>query len=337
MKNRLSDFKKKFISLEEISSIYKKNDYTEIVELINTLIEMDIITPVKSSTKTAMLPRIYKKYKITKDEYKDETLENELKYNIIPLLSISFYKNNIKLYKKHREYILKLSDYLKEHRDLLDTPISINERSYEIFQKEKFLKDDALAHEIFKNLDYPMENLNFYRTPEPFFYYMCKEPINKKVLIVENKDTFYTIKRILLEDEERTILGEKIGCVIYGEGKKILSSIFETENCLTYQPTSSLEFIYWGDIDKEGFWIYSKLKETVPGYKISLFNRAYSEMILKSKQNELRMGKKQTKEYKGVILELNPNEREYVQEIIEQGLYIPQEIITFRDIAKNHY
>ena len=331
MVNKLVDFKNKTIELKEISNIYNVKEHDDIVKLVNSLIDNEIIKPIKSADKTAMIPRIPKKYKIIFKK-EEKNLKDELIYKIHPLLSIDFYKNNIELYKKHKDVVLKLNEYLKNNYDLLNIPVSINERSYEIFNDEKFLKDNTLAVEILKNLNFSIEKLNVYRTPEP----LCKNPKNKKVLIIENKDTFFTIKRILLENENFEIMGEKIGCVIYGEGKKIHSSILDIENSLRYQNVHDLEFLYWGDIDKEGFWIYSKLIKIIPGYKISLFKNAYYEMIKKSKEIGFRKGKVQSKQYKDVLLEFDKPNREYIEDIIDKGFYIPQEILSFRTIFKEY-
>ncbi len=60
---------------------------------------------------------------------------------------------------------------MNNHYRELDTPASINERSYQIFGEEKFLKENPLSTAILKNTGIDIEVLNIYNTPEPFFLF----------------------------------------------------------------------------------------------------------------------------------------------------------------------
>ena len=128
---------------------------------------------------------------------------------------------------------------------------------------------------LLNNLGLSLEKLNIYNTPEPFFYYINDKSINN-ILIIENKDTWFTIRRILKENP-RKIFGYDIGLLIYGEGKKIISSIeFLKEKELSFLHDPNIK--YWGDIDYEGINIYYLLNDKI---KVDVFTKAYEEMLAK--------------------------------------------------------
>lgn len=95
-----------------------------------------------------------------------------------------------------------------------------------------------------------MEELRVYQTTEPLAYYSGTRRVPQTVLILENKDTFYTMRRWLMggfalsgEDggkEESVdaasspgkIFGREIGTVIYGAGKGILRSFEDFQFCV---------------------------------------------------------------------------------------------------------
>jgi hypothetical protein len=91
-----------------------------------------------------------------------------------------------------------MSRFLWEEQQSLEQPISINERSFEIFRNEKLLAREK--HFIEGVLTYNGLNwdlLNCYDTPEPFFSWHLEgvEEQGGSVLVLENKDIWYTLVR----------------------------------------------------------------------------------------------------------------------------------------------
>ncbi|MCL0063142.1 DUF2220 domain-containing protein [Peptococcaceae bacterium] len=81
------------------------------------------------------------------------------------------------------------------------------------------------------------------------------------MLIVENKDTFFSLKALFQEGINRwngksfsmLIYGEGRK-ILYGEGRKILKSISFFEEIEEYKGLST-SFYYFGDLDAEGISI----------------------------------------------------------------------------------
>jgi hypothetical protein len=116
-----------------------------------------------------------------------------------------------------------LDSWLKENQELLKTPVSINERSFQIFHQEKALRENKdLAAVLNFNIRYS-GILNYYETPEPFFTHNIKpydEKTTVNILISENKDTWYTLRKIM-NASSKYAFGIRFHILMYGEGKKI--------------------------------------------------------------------------------------------------------------------
>ena len=68
---------------------------------------------------------------------------------------MDYYKKHVAKYKRDRKYIQQLNYYLINSKEKLDTILSVNERSFEIFSEEKFLMSKE-GREIIKNLGFPL-------------------------------------------------------------------------------------------------------------------------------------------------------------------------------------
>ncbi|HBG3578267.1 TPA: hypothetical protein KQB79_002108, partial [Clostridioides difficile] len=305
--------------------------------IIKKLINDNKIKPIKTSDLTPQHEQLYTKYRIIKQETEeDKKILEEINYKICDKLSIDYYRKNLVHYKNNRVAIMDLNSYLIKKSDNLSKKISINERSYEIFKDEKFISS-KVGKEVLKNLKIDLiKDLNVYKTPEPFIYLSINRISPQKILIIENKDTYITITKMLLEGKE--ILKNKIDTVIYGEGKKIINSIKGLKEDITieYLTNKENEFLYWGDIDKTGLSIYTSLKDTNEINNIRLFEVAYEHMIDKTKENTLRNIPKNQKDNFECGLENinNLNLKESIKNILVQGKYIPQEALNRFDLEE---
>lgn len=256
-----------------------------------------IIKGIKSQGNNGMIPPLYNVYQVEKEkkDYSDYISEIKL---LSSLFNIEEYIKRIEKYINNRDWILKLDKFLKEELLELEEDLSINEHSFQIFGEEKFLKDNYKT--IFETNPMLEKRLNFYKTPEPFFSYDLDIDKNKlKVIIFENKDTWYSFGKILKEtkDVKENFMFD---ILIYGEGKKINRSYDSlTEFNEAKYKGKEIEYFYFGDIDFEGIKIYENLKKVNPNLKIKLMKEFYKTLIVKSKEINLP----KTKERQTEILE----------------------------------
>ena len=324
---------KKKITLDEISKMYKLDDYHSLVNFVMDKIEKGIIDPIRSSGTNGKTPALYNRFRIIDSEVDNREYENELKFNLYSSLKIDYYLKNINKYKEDRKYILQLSNYISNNKELLNEPVSMNERSFEIWNREKFLQKES-GFRILKNVGLSPQDLNIYETTEPLSYYSHHKNIPQNILILENKDTFYSMRKYLIEGHEK-ILGLPVGTLIYGKGKGIIKSFKDFTFCVEpYLSDRSNQIIYFGDLDYEGILIYEQLSYVfMDRISVKPFIEAYVYMLKKARTVILPEMKEGQNRNIGIhfLDSFNDKDRAEILEILRNNRYIPQEILSSRD------
>ncbi len=349
----------KKISLDTLSAKYKISEYRELYTKVITLIQDNKIKPVKASGINGKSPALYKEYWIIEEKQDVSKYVNELNYDLVPSIAADYYRAHIDQYLEDRPWVLLLNDYLKK-KDFM-TPMSENERSFDIWHREKFLKQEQ-GKKILKRCGLDITLLNYYRTTEPIAYYCATRQTPQKLLIIENKDTFYSMRKRLTEcqslksifgqsmsgeglndaadDAPCTICGEQIGTLIYGAGKGILAAFSDFDSSgepdMTAQGNTVL---YFGDLDYEGIGIYENFASAFGAhYLISVFRNAYERMLAKAERigiEHLPATKEgQNRKIGSLFLsQFSQPQQDKIREILESGRYIPQEILNIEDMA----
>ena len=329
----IKKLKQNKISLKEIEMYFDVKDYTELCNLINDLIHKSDIKPIKSSNMNGKSPALYNRYTIIrKNDIKDYT--DEILYKINHNLDVSKYLKNQSLYEKDRDKILMLSEFLDNNIEKLNKRISMNERSFQIWHREKFLQKEG-GKTLIKNLGIDQNFLNFYNTTEPLSYYSRDKKTPQNVLIIENKDTFYSMRNFVISG--KAIIKENISTIIYGGGKSIYRSFEDFDLCVEpYLSNKDNKFLYFGDLDYEGILIYEKLSDIFKDeYNIEPFTEGYKKMIEKYKNIDINLPISSNNQNKNIDNKfINYFDKYYkneIENILECGLYIPQEILNVED------
>lgn len=332
----ISSYGKKVIELDEIEKIYKTESYEELRRVVDELIKEERLFPVINSGGNGKNPTLYKKYRILEKNEDNSELLDEINYKLSTKFSIEYYKNHLDKYKEHRDYILKLSDFITNKQSLLSKTISMNERAFQIWGREKFLQKEG-GKTIVKNLGVNLEDLNYYDTSEPLAYYSKSKETPQKILIIENKDTYYTMRRHLIEGGE-DIFGEDVSTLIYGGGKNINKAFNDYKISVeAYVSDSRNKILYFGDLDYEGIIIYEGLYELFgKEYNMSPFISGYKKMIDKTKEESICLPKTKEGQNKNIseifLNEFHDDYRVEIEKILRDGLYIPQEIVSIIDL-----
>lgn len=241
-----------------------------------------------------------------------------------------------KEYEDNKENINKIKKFMENNKELLNTKVSINERSFQIFNDEKFIRNNNM-NKLLKFCNLNISDLNFYETPEPFIYYVSKNK-TKSALIIENKDTFVTFSKIL--EEEGHIFGYYFKAIIYGEGRKIQKSFLDIKNEKYYKDILDIDiFYYFGDIDSSGIKILDNLMFSLiknPLEKnISLFpfKEAYSFLLKnKDKARIKNNNDSNIKRFNINCLNLDNNESLNVFNLCVGNKIIPQELLNYEEL-----
>lgn len=326
------------IEEKELRTITDVNDYNEHYKIMGELQAEGLISPVASSGLNGMNPPLYKRYSINRQEKSPANYMAEIRL-LSSFFNIEGYIDNPQKYAEHRPWVQILNTFIKSNSQALSVQLSINERSFQIFGKEKALKEDKNLRAVL-NFNLAIRNsLNFYMTPEPFFIHRITEihgDIN--VLIIENKDTWYTLKSIM-KPEMNNMFGICVDILLYGEGKKVsrrLDSLTEFDT--SFFRDNKATYYYFGDLDYEGIGIFNDLRDINPELNIKLFSGLYSWMLeeaatlLKSTERKFELPgakEKQNRRCMEMFLEeFTAKERILINNILEEGRYIPQEILN---------
>lgn len=326
----------KRITLDEIEHKLHAESYEQLCIYIYKQIERGSLKPVKASKTNGKKPALYHEYWITNTDKNTDysAYEEELKYKMSTKISVDYYLRHLGQYIQDRDWVLQLNDYfLQEQEPVL--PISKNERSFQIWGREKFLQLEQ-GRKILKRCGVEPSQLAYYETSEPLACYSSHRRTPQNLLILENKDTFYSMRRHLLEQQEK-IFKVPFGTLIYGAGKGILRSFQDFSFCVEpYMRAEENQIYYFGDLDYEGIGIYERLAESFERqqYQIQPFTQAYEKMLEKAQAaRELPMTKeKQNRRISERFFSFFTDQTvNRMKEILESDRYIPQEILNICD------
>ncbi|HBN11488.1 MAG TPA: hypothetical protein DD392_06010 [Ruminococcus sp.] len=331
IKEKLKKHNKKTISLEEIKDFCKTTETSEIYPIVTDLYNSKNLVPVKSSgvNGNKKYP-MYIKYKIV---FYDNTVETEQEIGVLHplLLKNGYLKNHIDKYVKYRKEIQDLNSFLFQNNDL-SVFVSKKERSFEIFNEEKMLENSEFLNMLAK-IGINEYTLAFYNTPEYCFHdYIPLKKDEMTILILENKDIWFNLRRMMFEESSSVIFGTKIDGVLYGEGKKIAGKNYLSQYC-EYMNCRNIRFLYWGDIDREGLNIYCSLLRNSGLCNISLFVPAYEKMLELSLTKIIPDSNDKRnimEDYNDIISSISPDYQKILKKSLEDNKRIPQEIINFK-------
>ena len=352
----------KRIALEELISLWKEETYSQVCSKVYEQIACGKLKPVRASGTNGKSPALYREYWVTagkneaerkRQKEKEKEWLEELLYQMTPAISVDYYKEHLEAYEKDREWVLSLNRYLKQVPIRERKKISVNERSFAIWQREKFLQREQ-GIKILKRCGLRPEDLNVYETAEPFSYFTATRKTPQNLLIVENKDTFYSIRKVMSEMSvqrkvfngaeylmpEVLILGKPIGTLIYGAGKGIWRSFAEfSSSAEVYMLEKENQFFYFGDLDYEGILIYEKLEEEFgKTFSLSPFWEGYRRMLEKSREYTVLPSMKEGQNHNlrgSFFAHFTQTEGAEMKRILERGCYLPQEIINGEDFIQN--
>ncbi len=328
----------KKISCEELLKGQHFGNYQEEAAFIIDLIETGRVKPIKASGTNGKKPALYLRYSIIEEEKDYTGLLEEIRFKLHPGIRTDYYRKHPEVYEKERSFVRRLNAWLEEgeHPEV----ISVNERSFEIWGREKFLagvkEGDVSGAEVLKHCGIPLSALGVYHIAEPFACYPHTRKTPQNVLISENLDPFYGMRQRLLEGREE-IFGVRIGTLIYGGGKRAVSSLGDFSlSAEPYLKDGENRFLYAGDLDYEGIGIYESLAERLQNERELLpFVEYYRRMLDKGEGRGPGlppMKEGQRPEAGSLFFRYFQEEDKIrIRQILEAGRYIPQEILNIRD------
>lgn len=333
-RKKLVQYGKKSITKDALARLFSVAEDRELHQIVSELGEM--LSPVKASMTNGNLRYpLFLKYRVNLPKENFDTELREISA-LHPLLQASGYlQKKPEMYRKFREEVRALDRYLFARADKI-VPISRKERSFEIFSEEKQLDDRAFCG-FLESLGVDERLLGFYDTPEYCFNdFIPERKAEMTLLICENKDIWFNIRRVMFENQASELFGVHLDGVVYGSGNKISQKEALT-SYTRFMGDADVEYLYWGDIDRAGLNIYLSLKRNNQQLKIRLFLNAYERMLDLAKNRTIPDSEDHREimdDYDAIIQGISEENREFLLKELRENKRIPQEIITYRHLRE---
>lgn len=330
MINILKNYSKKTIDIYDLAFEYRnkpviqwsREEINDYIQMLQDLNDQRIIQIKRSAKGETSLGSIQRKITINKWNLESQFEDVDLDFFCNDLgMNASYYLKNLEQYHIDRPHIERLKDFL--HRN--SGELTINEISYVVFKDEKALSQPEKAsvngNRILNNLGLEINNIPYVDTISPFYYPTSSE--GDTVLVVENKDTCFSILR-LLTGRESNIKG-----VLFGQGRAVIK-IFKFLH--VYGLGNKNLFLYYGDIDQEGFDIARSLTERYPEYSIKLSKALYHSLL--SYEGRPLNNKRTIDNSKAevILTDLFDEDKHTIMSILESAGCIPQEALNYDDM-----
>ena len=350
LENILLLHKNKRISIKEIDTTLKENGVNifidpehknEFIHIMQKFLESEILEPLISAKTLQQYDQLPNRYTLHKEkiaENKNQSSQEHVHELMIlsPSISIDYYASHPAQYKRDRAYIQRINVLLCSEDCVV---LTANERSYLIFGDEKAIatpKEAAVdGNVILKNLKLELKDIGAKLVFEPFFFYekdfsSLKGTCQRTILIVENKDTFWTLQDAIISEKL-----DGIHLIIYGEGNAILKKFEYIE---IIEGLHEDKYYYFGDLDQEGISIYNRLRARYPDYDIKVAVSLYNYILQKAgPENARPLRKKRNMKFFSLspfIDFFEESSRDAIRTIIQQEKYLPQEVLNKTDIQR---
>lgn len=333
IKNKLLAYGKKSITLEALTDLLKADlaDTKGLYDRISELAGASILEPVKNSGQNGNRKYpLFKKYRIMIKEESSEEVEKQIRQLHPALQRTGYLSLHVKEYLKHREVVDCLNTFLFSRK--AGEQISRKERSFEIFGREKVLADPEVKS-LLRHLEISESDLGFYDTPEYCFHdYIPERKNDLTLLICKNKDIWFNIRRCMFEDHFKSLFGVAIDGVVYGNGNKVSNKAGALVEYVRFMGNPNVTFLYWGDIDREGFDIFRRTRDVNDSLNIELFIPGYRKMIERVQSiclEDSPSSKKEGVSFENLFEGFSTEERHFLNRVLEENKLIPQEIIPY--------
>lgn len=309
----------------DINELVAQN-YDTCTKFIEYLISEDVISKRGDKTNGRELSL---NYNIKREKIKFSEQDKRLLMSL-DKINTGYYTNRPKEFMQDKDILVKINSFLRQS-DVV--PLSLNERSYEIFRNEKAIKNPDKKTRV-QNVLYRIKaNQSIFRyvdngTPLLSFvypnFYIKK---SRKILIIENLDTYWSMHRAL------SSVVHNIDMLVFGQGYSVTKNL---KGCLLYDINSEDRISYYGDLDLEGVNIFLKLKASYSDYNIEPDVEFYRLMLDIAKKN----GAENSESNEQIMLnkeELAPfliyfddkDEQDFITEILLNRKYMPQEAVNY--------
>lgn len=338
LNDKLLTYGRKTITIEDLALLLKVEtaDTKTQFEMVSKMVNDMVLEPVKNSGQNGNRKYpLFKKYRIIIKEESCEEAERQIRQLHPALRKTGYLSSHVQEYLRHKEVLDCLNVFLFSKKNV--SPISRKERSFEIFGREKVL-DESEVKSLLRHLEISESDLGFYDTPEYCFHdYIPERKNDLTLLICENKDIWFNIRRCMFEDHFKSLFGVTIDGVVYGNGNKVSNKAGALVEYVRFMGNPNVTFLYWGDIDREGFDIFRRTRDVNDSLNIELFIPGYRKMIERAQSiclEDSPSSKKEGVSFSDLFEDFSVEEQQFLNRVLEDNKLIPQEIISYTILSE---
>ncbi len=334
--NKVMNHKTKSITKQQLEEYACTSNVKVLYSLVKPLVDAGLLEPMKNaSTNGNSVYTIYSKYRIVRENKVVSDEKQEIQKLYPKLISNNYLTEHPDRYILYKTQLQRLSSFFFKGAGN-GISISRKERSYEIFGEEKQLDQTGLIS-LLKQIGITNDDLAFYDTPEYCFPdYYCRRRKEMTVLICENKDIWFDIRKIMFEDSGCKLWGRVLDGILYGGGNNVTKYKALTEYT-HFMGDVHIRYLYWGDIDREGLNIYLRVIKSNPDISIRLFTEGYIRMMDMAKNNNVPDSDDKRElmmDYSEIYALFAEEYQKQLEQYILKNARVPQEIINYGILRK---
>ena len=221
-----------------------------------------------------------------------------------------------------------------------DGSLSQRELSYAVFGDEKFLSPESDGRRLLHLMGLT-DALDCRSQPKmELLHHIPKHRREMRLVVSENLDPWFNMRNAMFLEGRKRILGEHVHGVVFGNGY-LVDDPHKLPDLLATLGAEKVEVLYWGDLDRAGLQILSKLTEMAQGrFDVRPFAAAYRLMLKRAMARFPNPLDNEETDQGGVAIHglellepcLKKKEFAYLCELLDGARLVPQEILTARDL-----
>lgn len=221
-----------------------------------------------------------------------------------------------------------------------DGTLSLRELSYQLFGDEKFLAVEADGRKLLHLMGITDVVNSRPQMRLELLHHIPKRHRHMRLVVSENLDPWVNMRNAMFVDGRKKILGERVHGVVFGNGY-LVDDPHKLPDLLDTLHADDVRILYWGDIDRAGLSILSKLSDMADGrFSVEPFAPAYRKMVRRAMRRFPDPLMNEETDQGGVRLDgielmegaLDKDEMAYLRAVVEDARLIPQEILTAHDL-----